>query len=125
MRATTVEDQGPTTMIVRRFGAGLAEASASDTKTLGGKGANLCEMASMGLPVPPGFVIGVDAFHAWQEDGDLPETELAQALSWLEEASGRHFGGETKPLLVAVRSGAPVSMPGMLDTILNLSLIHI
>jgi len=109
-------------MTIRRFGAGLAEASSQDATTLGGKGANLCEMASMGLPVPPGFVIGVDAFHAWRGGKGLPEAEIAEALAWLEEVSGRRFGGDAAPLLVAVRSGAPVSMPGMLDTILNVGL---
>jgi len=103
---------------IRRFGAGLAEASSADADTLGGKGANLCEMAEMGLPVPPGFVIGIDAFQAWRAGEGLLVDEIAEAIAWLETATTRVFGGCQTPLLVAVRSGAPVSMPGMLDTIL-------
>ena len=109
-------------MTIRRFGAGLAEASSADAETLGGKGANLCEMAAMGLPVPPGFVIGVDAFQAWRAGQGLPTAEIAEAMAWLEAQTNRQLGGRDTPLLVAVRSGAPVSMPGMLDTILNVGL---
>ncbi len=109
-------------MTIFRFGAGLSEAGASDSDMLGGKGANLCEMAAMGLPVPAGFVISLDVFHAWREGKGLPVEDIGKAIEWLESATGRRFGGADKPLLVAVRSGAPVSMPGMLDTILNVGL---
>ncbi len=105
-----------------RFGAGIAEASAADKNSLGGKGANLCEMAAMGLPVPPGFVLGIEAFHAWRAGEGLPTADIAKAMNWLEQVTARKFDGHTAPLLVAVRSGAPVSMPGMLDTILNVGL---
>ena len=109
-------------MTIHRFGSGLAEGSAADADTLGGKGANLCEMASMGLPVPPGFVIGVEAFHTWRRGEGLPKSEISEAVTWLESVTNRQLGGADAPLLVAVRSGAPVSMPGMLDTILNVGL---
>ena len=109
-------------MTILRFGAGLSEAGASDSDMLGGKGANLCEMAAMGLPVPSGFVISLDAFHAWRDGKGLPVEDIGKAVEWLESVTGLHFGGAEKPLLVAVRSGAPVSMPGMLDTILNVGL---
>ena len=109
-------------MTIRRFGAGLAEASAADADTIGGKGANLCEMASMGLSVPPGFVLGVDAFHTWCAGKGLPNADIAKAMKWLERVTGRKLDGADAPLLVAVRSGAPESMPGMLDTILNVGL---
>lgn len=108
--------------VIRRFGAGLAEASAADAALIGGKGANLCEMAGMGLPVPPGFVLGVDAFHDWRSGSGLPEADITDAMRWLESVTRRELGGRQLPLLVAVRSGAPVSMPGMLDTILNVGL---
>ena len=114
--------------LIHRFGAGLAEAAAADAEALGGKGANLCEMAAMGLPVPPGFVIGVDAYHQWAEGRGVPEALFADVLTavkWLEKATGRTFGGKKSPLLVAVRSGASVSMPGMLDTILNVGLTDV
>ena len=109
-------------MNIRRFGAGLSEAGADDAATLGGKGANLCEMAAMDLPVPPGFVLGVAAFHDWREGHGLPEDAIADAVRWLEEVTQRTLGGSDTPLLVSVRSGAPVSMPGMLDTLLNVGL---
>lgn len=108
--------------LIRRFGAGVSEGSAAEVDTLGGKGANLCEMAGMDLPVPPGFVIGVDAFHAWRAGDGLPLKEIKAAMAWLEKATKRKFGGKKSPLLVSVRSGAPVSMPGMLDTVLNVGL---
>ncbi len=108
--------------VIRRFGAGLAEGGSGDAALLGGKGANLCEMARLGLPVPPGFVIGIDAFQDWRAGKGLPEAAIAEAMAWLESATGRGFGGAEAPLLVAVRSGAPVSMPGMLDTVLNVGL---
>ena len=108
--------------LIRRFGGGVVEAAAADAARLGGKGANLCEMAAMDLPVPPGFVICVDAFHAWRKGEGLPKAEIARAIEWLEQVTGRQLGGTDATLLVAVRSGAPVSMPGMLDTILNVGL---
>ena len=110
---------------IHRFGSGIADGTAADAEILGRKGANLCEMAAHGLPVPPGFIIDMDVFRHWRETGALDDTTrgaIDAALRWLEEATGRGFGSDTRPLLVSVRSGAPVSMPGMLDTILNIGL---
>ncbi len=103
----------------------FSEGSASDVKLLGGKGANLAEMTNIGLPVPPGFIITTEACNAYLEAGALPEGLWDQVLSQvadLESSMDEHFGSETNPLLVSVRSGAAVSMPGMMDTILNLGL---
>jgi pyruvate,orthophosphate dikinase len=101
----------------------------TDVSRFGGKGAGLARMLKAGIPVPPGFVIGTDAFRAYHAGGaTLPprlEAELEAAIRRLEERSGKRFGsadGGAEPLLVAVRSGAPVSMPGMMDTVLNLGL---
>lgn len=92
---------------------------------LGGKGAGLAEMTrSLGLPVPPGFTIGIDACRAYRTSGwpDGLDNAVRAAMSELESRMGRRFGDPADPLLVSVRSGAPVSMPGMLDTVLNLGL---
>ena len=93
---------------------------------LGGKGANLSEMAQLGLPVPPGFIITTEACHGYYEgDGQLPGwlwEDVQENMRWLENSIGREFGSATNPLLVSVRSGARVSMPGMMDTILNLGI---
>ena len=102
------------------------EGKADMKKILGGKGANLAEMTHIGLPVPPGFTITSEACNAYQElkgefSPGLMEDAFA-ALKLLEERTGKHFGSKKNPLLVSVRSGAAVSMPGMMDTILNLGL---
>jgi pyruvate,orthophosphate dikinase len=92
---------------------------------LGGKGANLAEMTNLGLPVPPGFTISTEACRAYLEAGDLPDglgDEIATHLSSLEDAMGRRLGDPADPLLVSVRSGAAVSMPGMMETVLNVGL---
>jgi pyruvate,orthophosphate dikinase len=92
---------------------------------LGGKGANLAEMTNLGVPVPPGFTIAADRCIEYLERGSVDEAlraEVAAALEGLERASGKRFGDPTNPLLVSVRSGAAVSMPGMMETILNLGL---
>src|SRR4051795_3121509 len=93
---------------------------------LGGKGANLAEMTNMGLPVPPGFTISTDACKDYMAGGDtLPAglmDEVAAARTALEGDMGKTLGDGTDPLLVSVRSGAPFSMPGMMDTVLNLGL---
>ncbi len=108
------------------FGAGRAEGSAEMRALLGGKGAGLAEMTNAGLPVPPGFTITTEACSAYFRSGEvLPEglwDQVMEALRRLEEVTGRTFGGGEHPLLVSVRSGAKVSMPGMMDTILNLGL---
>ena len=111
---------------VYSFGGGHDEGRADMRDLLGGKGANLAEMASIGLPVPPGFTITTEVcttFYA--NDRNYPvdlEAQVQQALRRVEQASGRRFGDPDRPLLVSVRSGARVSMPGMMDTVLNLGL---
>jgi len=112
---------------VRQFGGGSAEGRAQDKALLGGKGANLAEMASLGLPVPPGFTITTEVCrHAMEHGaGNYPaglDDEVGRALARVEELTHTTFGDATQPLLVSVRSGAPASMPGMMDTILNLGL---
>ncbi|HEV3365576.1 MAG TPA: PEP/pyruvate-binding domain-containing protein, partial [Acidimicrobiia bacterium] len=93
---------------------------------LGGKGANLAEMTGMGLPVPPGFTITTDACKAYMAAGNrIPDglmDEVAEARAALEAEMGKRLGDEADPLLVSVRSGAAFSMPGMMDTVLNLGL---
>src|SRR3954471_23596433 len=92
---------------------------------LGGKGANLAEMTNLGLPVPPGFVITTEACKVYLESGDEPQElqhEVSEHLSALEKAMGKQLGQADDPLLVSVRSGAKFSMPGMMDTVLNIGL---
>jgi pyruvate,orthophosphate dikinase len=111
---------------VYSFGDGTAEGEASMRNLLGGKGANLAEMASLGLPVPPGFTITTEVCTAFYEnDRNYPaelKAEVAAALAEVEKAVGAKFGDPGMPLLVSVRSGGRVSMPGMMDTVLNLGL---
>jgi len=111
---------------VYNFGAGVNDGSASLRNLLGGKGANLAEMASIGLPVPPGFTITTEVCTAYYDNGENYPAELAEqvsvALKRIETSVERGFGDAEKPLLVSVRSGARVSMPGMMDTVLNLGL---
>src|SRR3974377_306655 len=92
---------------------------------LGGKGANLAEMTNLGLPVPPGFIITTEACRFYLEQGKTPaglDEEIAAHLDQLEAAIGRKLGDPTDPLLVSVRSGAKFSMPGMMETVLNIGL---
>ena len=114
------------TQWVYSFGAGHNEGRAEMRDLLGGKGANLAEMAAIGLPVPPGFTITTAVCtEFYKNDRRYPETLAGQvraALARVEQATGRTFGDRHKPLLVSVRSGARVSMPGMMDTVLNLGL---
>ncbi len=111
---------------VYSFGAGHNEGRADMKNLLGGKGANLAEMASIGLPVPPGFTITTEVCTAYYQNNhrypDGVEAEVRKALARVEEGLGRKFGDAKNPLLVSVRSGARVSMPGMMDTVLNLGL---
>jgi pyruvate,orthophosphate dikinase len=103
----------------------FSEGDRDQKDLLGGKGANLAEMTNLGLPVPPGFTISTAACRAYLEAGDLPDglaEEIATHLSSLEESMGRRLGDPTDPLLVSVRSGAAVSMPGMMETVLNVGL---
>lgn len=111
---------------VYSFGNGKADGTARDRDLLGGKGANLAEMSSLGLPVPPGFTITTEVCTSFYENQHrFPEelnVQVRDGLTQLEKLTGRDFGGAKKPLLVAVRSGSRVSMPGMMDTVLNLGL---
>ena len=104
----------------------FTEGDASMRNTLGGKGANLAEMTKLGLPVPQGFTITTDACTQYYEDGrkinDEIMTQIMDAIVKMEEVTGKRFGDKENPLLVSVRSGARASMPGMMDTILNLGL---
>lgn len=96
-----------------------------ERRLIGGKGWSIAHMLSLNLPVPPAFVITTEACAAFLKGGTLPEgleAELEIAMAWLEEKSGRSYGHGNSPLLVSVRSGAPVSMPGMMDTVLNLGI---
>ena len=114
------------TQWVYNFGNGTADGDAGMKELLGGKGANLAEMAGLGLPVPPGFTITTEVCtyyydHEKSYPADL-KAAVADALAKVEKGLGRTFGSTDKPLLVSVRSGARASMPGMMDTILNLGL---
>jgi len=103
----------------------FAEGNRDLKDLLGGKGANLAEMTNLGLPVPPGFVVTTEACQAYLRDGDEPPTlraEVDEHLVTLEKAMGRKLGDAADPLLVSVRSGAKFSMPGMMDTVLNVGL---
>ena len=108
------------------FGGGASDGDASMKNLLGGKGANLAEMASLGLPVPPGFTITTELCTAFYKlDRKYPDDLSAQveaSLKMLEGKTGKQFGSSDNPLLVSVRSGARASMPGMMDTVLNLGL---
>ncbi|MER9025808.1 pyruvate, phosphate dikinase [Mesorhizobium sp. M0815] len=111
---------------VYTFGDGAAEGRAGDRNLLGGKGANLAEMCSLGLPVPPGFTITTEVCNAYYANGHAYpaslEADVAVALDHIGRLTGRRFGDPSKLLLVSVRSGARASMPGMMDTVLNLGL---
>jgi pyruvate, orthophosphate dikinase len=111
---------------VYAFGGGGADGDASMKNLLGGKGANLAEMSSLGLPVPPGFTITTEACVHYYSNGKQYPSELteqvAAGLAKVEELTGKTFGDVANPLLVSVRSGARASMPGMMDTVLNLGL---
>src|SRR5467141_2962360 len=107
------------------FGNGRADGSAAMRDILGGKGAGLAEMANLGLPVPPGFTISAKLCITYLEQGTFPDDlreEVDRHLKQLERASKKKFGDPRNPLLVSVRSGSAVSMPGMMETILNLGL---
>ncbi len=108
------------------FGGGVADGDASMKNLLGGKGANLAEMSALGLPVPPGFTITTEACTHYYANGqtypDALKTQVSDALKKVESETGKAFGDPENPLLVSVRSGARASMPGMMDTVLNLGL---
>src|ERR1700735_1985337 len=103
----------------------FTEGNRNQKDMLGGKGANLAEMTNLGLPVPPGFIISTEACRAYLKDGDVPArlaAEVTEHLTQLEASIGRKLGDPTDPLLVSVRSGANFSMPGMMETVLNIGL---
>src|SRR5438094_1733807 len=108
-----------------RYVYDFEEPVAGGRDLLGGKGIGLAEMTQLGVPVPAGFTITTDACRAFMASGDLPDglaDEIDEHIRHLEQRTGKHFGSSDDPLLVSVRSGAAVSMPGMMDTILNLGL---
>ena len=111
---------------VYTFGDGRAEGDATMKNLLGGKGANLAEMSNIGLPVPPGFTITTEVCTYYYDHEDSYPADLKaqvnDALARVEKTVGAKFGDGENPLLVSVRSGARVSMPGMMDTVLNLGL---
>jgi pyruvate,orthophosphate dikinase len=109
------------------FGDGKAEGKTEMKNLLGGKGANLAEMNLVGVPVPPGFTITTEVCTAYNEFGknklkELLKSEVATGIENIEKIMGTKFGDKENPCLVSVRSGARVSMPGMMDTVLNLGL---
>ncbi len=126
MKTATARKIDMSEKLVYTFGDGKAEGSAAMKNQLGGKGANLADMCALGLPVPPGFTIPTDVCVAYYAgDKQFPEALAAQVtdgVNYIERAVGRSFGDAKNPLLVSVRSGARASMPGMMDTILNLGL---
>ncbi|MDP1653851.1 MAG: PEP/pyruvate-binding domain-containing protein, partial [Rhodocyclaceae bacterium] len=112
-------------MASRKFVFAFEEGDGKNKMLLGGKGANLCEMTQIGLNVPPGFTITTEACLSYLEHDALPDGALDEVLGHmkaLEQMTGKTFGGGDNPLLVSVRSGSSMSMPGMMDTILNLGL---
>ena len=107
------------------FGDGKADGSAFDKNLLGGKGANLAEMINLGIPVPPGFTISTDICRYYMERDAYPddlENQVQHSLKQVEKIMGQTFGNFDNPLLVSIRSGARKSMPGMMETILNVGL---
>src|SRR6201993_1277069 len=121
----TKESKKSTTKYVYSFGDGHADGNGRMKDVLGGKGAGLAEMTNVGLPVPPGFTIQTEACREYMKAGktsDGVQKEMLAALKQLEELRGKKLGAPSDPLLVSVRSGAKFSMPGMMDTILNLGL---
>ncbi|MBI3320636.1 MAG: pyruvate, phosphate dikinase, partial [Candidatus Omnitrophica bacterium] len=121
-----VSSAAPKVKYIYGFADGKADGRADMKKLLGGKGANLAEMTNLGVPVPPGFTITTESCLTFYELGkhwpDGLQKELDQRVAWLESVTRKGFGDPKNPLLVSVRSGAAVSMPGMMDTILNLGL---
>src|SRR4051795_2671660 len=122
----TERPHGAAKRYIYAWGGGHAEGNASMRDLLGGKGAGLAEMTSAGLPVPPGFTITTEACNDYFAAGEkLPDglwDDVLEAVKEVEAATGKGFGNAADPLLVSVRSGAKFSMPGMMDTVLNLGL---
>ena len=126
MVMTEEAQMSSTTRYVYRFGGGVNDGGKGDKNLLGGKGANLDGMAAIGLPVPPGFTITTEMCTRYYQDGgtypDSLKAEVANGIAHIEGVTGKRFGDAADPLLVSVRSGARISMPGMMDTVLNLGL---
>ena len=120
-----IEATQPATKYVYSFGGGKADGNGKMKDDLGGKGAGLAEMTNAGLPVPPGFTIQTEACREYMRTGGVSkevDRQMNEALARLEQLQGQKLGKGDNPLLVSVRSGAKFSMPGMMDTILNLGL---
>ena len=114
-------------MMAKKWVYTFKEGNMSMRNLLGGKGANLAEMTEIGLPVPLGFTVTTEACTQYYEDGrkindEIMNQIMEDGVKWMEEVNGKKFGDLKNPLLVSVRSGARASMPGMMDTILNLGL---
>ncbi|MHA1813784.1 MAG: PEP/pyruvate-binding domain-containing protein, partial [Candidatus Thorarchaeota archaeon] len=110
---------------VYKFGAGKADGTGDMKEILGGKGASLASATLLGLPVPPGFTISTDVCNIYMREGELPDDvrqQIIEALRFLEKTMGKGFGDPKNPLLVSCRSGARQSMPGMMETVLNVGL---
>src|ERR1700683_2403189 len=119
------ENKKTSTKYVYSFGGGKADGNGKMKDELGGKGAGLAEMTNAGLPVPPGFTIQTEACREYMRHGGVSkevDREMEEALGHLEQLQGQKLGKGENPLLVSVRSGAKFSMPGMMDTLLNLGL---
>src|SRR5262250_463187 len=119
------ETKKSSTKYVYSFGGGKADGNGKMKDVLGGKGAGLAEMTNAGLPVPPGFTIQTEACREYMRSGSTSKEvnqQMDAALAKLEQLQGQKLGKGENPLLVSVRSGAKFSMPGMMDTILNLGL---
>ena len=120
-----IETKPTTTKYVYFFGGGKADGNGKMKDVLGGKGAGLAEMTNAGLPVPPGFTIQTEACREYMRGNAVSkevDRQMEEALAKLESLQGQKLGKGENPLLVSVRSGAKFSMPGMMDTILNLGL---
>src|SRR5256885_11504640 len=118
-------DTQPATQYVYFFGGGKADGNGKMKEELGGKGAGLAAVTNAGVPVPPGFTIQTEACREYMKQGGVSaevDRQMKEALRTLEELQGQKLGSGENPLLVSVRSGAKFSMPGMMDTILNLGL---
>ena len=124
-RTTSVEKTESAKKYVYLFGKGISEGRADMKELLGGKGANLAEMANLELPVPAGFTITTECCVDYFRENRIPatlEAEVLAALKKVEKVMGMKFGSATNPLLVSCRSGARSSMPGMMETVLNVGL---
>ena len=125
-KTTTTARRPKKSKMIYAFGPRKTEGRAEWKELLGGKGANLADMTSIGLPVPPGMTITTDTCEAYYDHGSkMPSglmDQVGKAIKTMEKETGKKFGDGRNPLLLSVRSGAAVSMPGMMDTVLNLGL---